>query len=159
MKVLQTDTAINSGNSGGPLCNSNGQVIGITNMKLASSSIEGMGFAIPIETATEVAETLMTGKEIRRPYLGIEVGEIRNSQTQETQLIVGLVTEGGAADKAGMKTDDIILAVNDVKVNTIAFFQHELYKYKIGERIKITIERDGEEKTLVVKLGSKSKEA
>ena len=159
MKVLQTDTAINSGNSGGPLCNSNGQVIGITNMKLASTSVEGMGFAIPIEIATEMAETLMEGKEVRRPYLGIEVGEMRNSQTQETYLIVGLVSEGSAAEKAGMKTDDIILAVNDVEVNTIAYFQHELYKYKIGEKIKITIERDGDQKTLVVKLGSKGKEA
>lgn len=160
MKVLQTDTAINSGNSGGPLCNSNGQVIGITNMKLASSSIEGMGFAIPIETAIQVAETLMTGQEINRPYLGIEIGEMRESYySEETYLVVGEVTKDGAADKAGIKTDDIILAINDVEVNTIAFFQHELYKYEVGEKIKITIERDGEEKTLVVKLGSKNKEA
>lgn len=160
MKVLQTDTAINSGNSGGPLCNSNGQVIGITNMKLAASSIEGMGFAIPIETAAQVAETLMTGKEINRPYLGIEVGEMRESYySEETYLVVGTVTKDGAADKAGIKTDDIILAINDVEVNTIAYFQHELYKYKVGEKIKITIERNGEEKTLVVKLGSKNKEA
>lgn len=160
MKVLQTDTAINSGNSGGPLCNSNGQVIGITNMKLAASSIEGMGFAIPIETAIQVAETLMTGKEINRPYLGIEIGEMRDSYySDETYLIVGVVTKDGAADKAGIKTDDKIIAINDVKVNTIAFFQHELYKYEIGEKIKITIERNGEEKTLVVKLDSKNKEA
>ena len=71
MNVLQTDTAINSGNSGGPLCNANGEVIGITNMKLASSSIEGMGFAIPIETALEYAESFISGKQIERPYLGI----------------------------------------------------------------------------------------
>lgn len=160
MKVLQTDTAINSGNSGGPLCNSNGEVIGITNMKLASSSIEGMGFAIPIETAIQMAETLMEGKEIKRPYLGIEIGETRESYySEETYLIVGSVTEDGAADKAGMKANDKILEINGVKVNTIALFQHELYKYKIGEKIKITIERDGEEKILVVKLGSKNKEA
>lgn len=160
MEVLQTDTAINSGNSGGPLCNSNGEVIGITNMKLASSSIEGMGFAIPIETAIENAETLIKGKEINRPYLGVEVGEARESYySEETYLYLNLVEEDSPADKAGLKKDDIILAVNDVEVTTIRYFQHELYKYKIGEKITITIERNGNEKTVVVKLGSKNKEA
>ena len=79
MEVLQTDTAINSGNSGGPLCNSNGEVIGVTNMKLASSSIEGMGFAIPIETAIKNANTLIQGKEIIRPYIGVSIAEARKS--------------------------------------------------------------------------------
>ena len=68
MTVLQTDTPINSGNSGGPLCNANGEVIGITNMKLASDQIEGMGFAIPIETATSYADKFLTGNDVRRPY-------------------------------------------------------------------------------------------
>ena len=71
MEVLQTDTAINSGNSGGPLCNSNGEVIGITNMKLASTAVEGMGFAIPIETAEQYANIIIESKTITRPYLGI----------------------------------------------------------------------------------------
>ena len=78
MSVLQTDTAINSGNSGGPLCNSNGEVIGITNMKLASSQIEGMGFAIPIEDAVKNAETIISGKKISRPYLGISIYDSNN---------------------------------------------------------------------------------
>lgn len=160
MKVLQTDTAINSGNSGGPLCNSNGQVIGITNMKLAASSIEGMGFAIPIETAVQVAETLMEGKEVERPYLGVEIGEARPSYySEEVYVYVNKVEEDSPADKGGLKKDDIIKQVNDVEINSIAFFQHELYKYNIGEKIKITVERDGEEITLVVKLGTKNKEA
>lgn len=160
MEVLQTDTAINSGNSGGPLCNSNGEVIGITNMKLASSSIEGMGFAIPIETAIKHAETLMDGKEISRPYLGVKIGEARTSYySTETYVYIDSVEKGGAADEAGLKAGDIILKVNDVEVSTIAYFQHELYKYSIGEKIKITVDRDGEEKTLVLTLGSNSKKA
>ena len=160
MKVLQTDTAINSGNSGGPLCNSNGQVIGITNMKLAASSIEGMGFAIPIETAIQVAETLMEGKEVERPYLGVEIGEARPSYySDEVYVYVNKVEEDSPADKGGLKKDDIIKKVNDAEINSIAYFQHELYKYDIGEKIKITVERDGEEITLVIKLGTKNKEA
>ena len=69
MKVLQTDAAINSGNSGGPLCNSNGEVIGITNMKLITSGVEGMGFAIPIEDAVSYADKLINGEDVSRPFL------------------------------------------------------------------------------------------
>ncbi len=160
MEVLQTDTAINSGNSGGPLCNSNGEVIGVTNMKLASSAIEGMGFAIPIETAIKNADTLIDGKEISRPYIGVRIGEGRKSYySTETYVYIDSVEEDGAADKAGLKAGDIILKVNDVEVDSIVYFQHELYKYKIGEKIKITVERNGEEKTLVLKLGTKGKDA
>ena len=160
MEVLQTDTAINSGNSGGPLCNSNGEVIGVTNMKLASSSIEGMGFAIPIETAIKNADTLIDGKEISRPYIGVRIGEGRKTYySTETYVYIDSVEEDGAADKAGLKAGDIILKVNDVEVDSIVYFQHELYKYKIGEKIKITVERNGEEKTLVLKLGTKGKDA
>jgi serine protease Do len=160
MKVLQTDTAINSGNSGGPLCNSNGEVIGITNMKLASSSIEGMGFAIPIETAIKNAQELMEGKEVQRPYLGVEIGQASESYySDETYVYINKVEDDGSAYKAGLKAGDIILKVNDVEVDTIVHFQYELYKYKIGEKIKMTVKRNGEEKTLVVKLGTKNKEA
>lgn len=160
MKVLQTDTAINSGNSGGPLCNSNGQVIGITNMKLASSSIEGMGFAIPIETAIEMADQLMLGKDIERPYIGVEIGLARESYySEETYVYINKVEKNSPAAKAGLKAGDIILKVNDVETPTIVKFQHELYKYEIGKSVKITIERDDEERTLIIKLGTKNKEA
>ena len=160
MKVLQTDTAINSGNSGGPLCNSNGEVIGITNMKLASSSIEGMGFAIPIETAIKMANQLMEGKDIERPYIGVSIGLARESYySEETYVYINKVEKNSPAEKAGLKAGDIILKVNDVETPSIVKFQHELYKYEIGEKVKITIERDGDEQTLVVKLGTKNKEA
>ena len=80
MNVMQTDAAINSGNSGGPIANANGEVIGITNMKLASSSVEGMGFAIPIEKAVEYAEMFISGKTIQRPYLGISMYDLSSLQ-------------------------------------------------------------------------------
>ena len=160
MKVLQTDTAINSGNSGGPLCNSNGEVIGITNMKLASSSIEGMGFAIPIETAIKMAKELMDGKEIKRPYIGVSIGLARESYySEETYVYIDSVEKKSPAEKAGLKAGDIILKVNDVEITTLVQFQYELYKNDIGDKVKITIDRDGDEKTLVVTLGSKNKEA
>ena len=160
MEVLQTDTAINSGNSGGPLCNSNGEVIGVTNMKLASSSIEGMGFAIPKETAINNANTLIQGKEIIRPYIGVSIAEARKSYySTETYVYIGSVEKDSPADKGGLKANDIILSVNDVKITTVSYFQHELYKYEIGERIKIKVDRNGTEKTVIVKLGTRATEA
>ncbi len=152
MSVLQTDTAINSGNSGGPLCNSNGEVIGITNMKLASSQIEGMGFAIPIEDAVKNAETIISGKKISRPYLGISIYDSNNYFNNTSGVYVESVEKNGAADKAGIKSGDKILKVNGVEIANTSYFRYQLYKYNIGDKIKITIERNGIEKTLTVTL-------
>ena len=152
MSVLQTDTAINSGNSGGPLCNSNGEVIGITNMKLASSQIEGMGFAIPIEDAVTNAETIISGKKISRPYLGVSIYDSNNYFNNNTGVYVESVEKNGPADKAGIKSGDKILKVNDVDIANTSYFRYQLYKYNIGDEIKITIERNGSEKTLTVTL-------
>lgn len=152
MSVLQTDTAINSGNSGGPLCNSNGEVIGITNMKLASSQIEGMGFAIPIEDAVKNAETIISGKKISRPYLGISIYDSNSYFNKTSGVYVESVEKNGAADKAGIKSGDKILKVNGVEIANTSYFRYQLYKYNIGDKIKITIERNGIEKTLNVTL-------
>ena len=152
MSVLQTDTAINSGNGGGPLCNSNGEVIGITNMKLASSQIEGMGFAIPIEDAVKNAETIISGKKISRPYLGISIYDSNNYFNNTSGVYVESVEKNGAAYNAGIKTGDKILKVNGVEIANTSYFRYQLYKYNIGDKIKITIERNGIEKTLTVTL-------
>ncbi len=152
MSVLQTDTAINSGNSGGPLCNSNGEVIGITNMKLASSQIEGMGFAIPIEDAVKNAETIISGKKINRPYLGVSIYDSNSYFNNNSGVYVESVEKNGAADKAGIKSGDKILKVNDAEITNTSYFRYQLYKYNIGDKIKITIERNGNEKTLTVTL-------
>lgn len=156
MEVLQTDTAINSGNSGGPLCNSNGQVIGITNMKLASSQIEGIGFAIPIEEALKYAESIISGKQISRPYLGITIYDATNYYSNTSGIYIEYVEQNSAADKAGLQKGDKILEVNGKEVSNSSYFKHELYKYDVGEQITIKVERNGKEKEIKITLGSKN---
>ena len=157
MKVLQTDTAINSGNSGGPLCNSNGEVIGVTNMKLASSQIEGMGFAIPIEEALKYAESFISGKAVERPYIGVSIQEYKSYFGNESGLYVYSVEKGSPAAEAGLKPNDKILKVNDVEIKGASYFKYELYKYNVGDKIKLTIEREGKEKELTLTLKSNIK--
>lgn len=155
MNVLQTDTAINNGNSGGPICNANGEVIGIVNMKLSSSKIEGMGFAIPIEVALEYAENFIDGKVITRPYLGVSMYDLSSSIfSTETGIYLRAVESGSPADKAGLKEGDIITKVNGKEVETTAYLKYELYKYKVGDEIEITYKRNNKETTTKVTLGS-----
>ncbi len=162
-QVLQTDTAINSGNSGGPLCNANGEVIGITNMKLASSSVEGMGFAIPIENAIVYADKMISGEEIQRPYLGITMYDSNATSaysfwdrgtTQVDGIVVNSVQEGSPAEKAGFKKGDQIISIGGVEVKDVLHFKYELYKYNVGDKVKIVVKRDGSNKTLEVTLKS-----
>lgn len=160
MTVLQTDTPINSGNSGGPLCNANGEVIGITNMKLASDQIEGMGFAIPIETAISYANKFVTGKDVRRPYLGISIYDSGNSFfSTESYVVIENVEKDSPADKAGLKTGDVITEIEGEKVENSSYFKYKLYSHKIGDTIKIKVDRNGKEKEYKVKLESNSKKA
>jgi serine protease Do len=135
MKVLQTDAAINSGNSGGPLCNANGEVIGITNMKLVSSGVEGMGFAIPIEDAIDYANKLVSGDDTSRPYLGVSMADMSQadyvnyyygitipSNITEGAIVLG-VEDNSSAAKAGLKKGDIIIAIDDTKVSHCGFIK------------------------------------
>lgn len=156
MEVLQTDAAINSGNSGGPLCNSNGEVIGITNMKLASSTIEGMGFAIPIETAVKYADKFIKGENISYPYIGVSIYNATPTYNNPTAsgVYIEAVEKNSPASKGGLKAGDKILKINDVEVSDSSFFKYELYKYNIGDTVTITIERNGKEKELEITLGS-----
>ena len=169
LEVLQTDTAINSGNSGGPLCNANGEVIGITNMKLASSTIEGMSFAVPIDDAIDYAESIISGKGIERPYLGVSLSDTSYTSSNnnsawwffgfggeeiKTGVFVQSVEKNSAAEKAGIKVGDNIKKVNNTEVSDVSHFKYELYKYNIGEEIKITVERDGKDIELKATLAS-----
>ncbi len=157
MEVLQTDTAINSGNSGGPLCNANGEVIGITNMKIASSSVEGMGFAIPIETAIEYAQKFINGEAIVRPYLGISMYDMNNSMIDNaTGVYVAAVESGSPAANAGLQKGDIITKIGDVSVESSSYLKYELYKYDIGDKVKFTYTRNNKENTTTITLGSTS---
>ena len=162
MSVIQTDAAINSGNSGGPLANANGEVIGITSLKLVSSGVEGMGFAIPIETALDYAEKIVNKEEIKRPYLGISmynVSEINtryyNTDLTTTGIYVASIENDSPADKAGLKKGDIIIRINDTDVENVAYLKYNLYKYDIGEKVTMTIYRDDELKRIDITLGEK----
>lgn len=162
MQVLQTDAAINPGNSGGPICNINGEVIGITNMKLVDDTVEGMGFAIPIEEALKVVEILEKDGEISRPKLGVSVATIDNKfqiyyqygilvpNDIEEGIIIVSVEKNSSAEKAGIKKGDIITKLAGTKTDTLADFRYELYKHNPGEEIEVTYIRD--EKELTTKL-------
>jgi len=148
MQVLQTDAAINSGNSGGPLCNSNGEVIGVNNMKLITQGVEGMGFAIPIEEAGAHADAIINGEDVRKPTLGVSmVGH-------QSGVLIMEVVPGSSADAAGLKAEDIITAINGEKVFTIAELRYKLYKYKIGDTITVEYLRNGRTNTAKLKLTS-----
>ena len=167
MNVLQTDAAVNSGNSGGPLCDSNGEVIGVISAKISASGVEGMGFAIPIETAIEKAEQIINGESSEYPYLGISMYNVSDilsnpyykNYLQNSELTSGVmvidVEKNSSADEGGMKSGDIITEINGKDISNVAYLRYELYKHDIGDTIKVTIERDGKEKTLSVKLSSK----
>ena len=169
MKSLQTDAVINSGNSGGPLCNSNGEVIGITNMKLVSSSIEGMSFAIPIDDALDYANKLINGEDVSRPQIGISMAELSRSSllyymygiripdNVDAGVIVVDVQDNSASSKAGLKMGDIITEVGGNKVKSIAELKYQLYKFKIGDKVKIKYNRDGHEKEVEIVLEKQSK--
>ena len=164
MNVLQTDAAINPGNSGGPICNTNGEVIGITNMKLVDASVEGMGFAIPIEDALDYASTLEKDGKITRPYIGISMLDISNSyylwqaginlpENVESGVAVYSVENNSPADKAGLKKGDIIIKIGDNDTTSLAEFRYELYKLSPNDTVKITYIRDGKEHTTDITLG------
>lgn len=152
-EVLQTDAAINPGNSGGPLVNINGEVIGVTSMKLIKNEVEGMGFAIPIEIVNSLIDRLEKGEKIERPLIGIEMTDVTNTYYLYKQRIVipdeiekGIVviktSENYPAKKAGLEKGDIILSINDIEIEDSAHFKYLLYKYEVGDTVKIKYMRN-----------------
>ena len=165
MKVLQTDAAINPGNSGGPICNINGEVIGITNMKLVDNEVEGMGFAIPIEDALYYAAMLETEGTVARPYVGISMVDVSSNSYYLWQNGINIpenITEGVAiyavengspAAKSGLQKGDIIVSLGGEKIKSLAEFRYELYKHSIGEEVEIKYIRNNKEETTKLTLG------
>lgn len=171
MKVLQTDAALNPGNSGGPLCNINGEVIGVTSLKLTQQqtsltttySVEGMGFAIPIEDALNYANIIEKGEAVKRPYIGISMIDITDSYYLWQAGIVlpeGIkkgvaileVVGDSPASKAGLQKGDIITKLEKEEIDSVAELRYELYKHNPGETITITINRGGKEKEVPINL-------
>ena len=165
MNLLQIDASINSGNSGGPLANSNGEVIGITNSKLSSStlsgaSIENMGFAIPIEDALSVAEYLENNGKVTRPVLGVTMTSVEGAEYNGVKISDNItsgagitdVSSGSTADAAKLKKGDVIIKLDDYKIKDYKYLKYYLYRYRVGDKVKITYIRDGKEKTVEVTL-------
>lgn len=163
MTLIQTDTAINNGNSGGPLINSSGQVIGINSAKMSSSvsssgaTIEGIGFAIPMTEAREIVDDLINyGYVTGRPQLGISCQDVSEAVSQAYNLPIGAyvisVTEGGAADEAGLQVGDVITAINDNKIETTEELNNYKNEYNAGDTVTLTIVRNGQEQKVSVVL-------
>ncbi|MEA2181063.1 MAG: hypothetical protein QOF69_248 [Solirubrobacteraceae bacterium] len=150
--VVQTDAAINPGNSGGPLLDARGQVVGI-NAQIATSSgsNDGVGFAIPIDTAKNVVPQLKTGKEIKRPYLGVSTSDADTG----VGAVVGRVIPGGPADDAGLRIGDRILSVGDRSVSQSADVASAIVAQKPGEEVSLRVRRGSRELPVKVKLGTR----
>ncbi len=163
VKVLQTDAAISPGNSGGPLVNLAGDVIGITSLKLVDTQVEGMGFAIPIEDAMNYVDTLAQGKEIQRPIIGVQLLDLTNKyalyryginvdSSIKSGVILVKVNDGYPASNGGLKDGDIITKVDGEKVTTVSEFKYQLYRHKIGDEIEVTYYRNSKENKTTIKL-------
>lgn len=162
MTLLQTDAAINPGNSGGALLNMNGEVIGINSVKYADTNVEGMGYAIPISSATPIINELMNYEKLtddEKGYLGItgtDITEENNLYNMPTGVYVYELAQNGAADKAGMQKGDIITAINGNAVTNMEAVKQKVNNTRIGTDITVTVMRnengDYVEKELTVTL-------
>ena len=169
--VIQTDAAINSGNSGGPLINLSGQVVGINSMKLSSSgsdsstaTIEGMGFAIPSNEVVSIINQLVENGKVVRPALGVQIRDLSSVTASQQQSVLKLptsvtggavvagFTSGSVAKAAGLAKYDVIVGIGDDKVTGIADLRTALYKHSVNDTVKITYYHQGTKKTTNIKL-------
>ena len=154
--AIQTDAAINSGNSGGALVNANGEVIGINTLKLSGSDIEGIGFAIPISSATDIIEQLIEYKTVKRPYIGIGGTDLDSFTAQRYNLPEGIyietVEKNSPAEQAGLKQGDIVTKIEGTEVSSVNELNKIKYNYNIGDTITLTIYRDNSEQEVKVVL-------
>lgn len=166
MTLIQTDASINSGNSGGPLINGSGQVIGMNSAKMSTSyssnsaSIEGLGFAIPINSAADIANDLINyGYVTGKPQLGMTCKNIDDSVAQAYNMPVGAyvmsVSSGSAAEKAGIQQGDVITKINDKEISTIEELNNEKNKFSAGDTVTLTLVRAGQEMKVNVTLDEK----
>ena len=149
LNVIQTSAAINPGNSGGALVNYDGQIIGINTAKTSTSVAEGMGYAIPSNTAKEIMNKILTDGTTPKPYLGIMGSDITDELSQMYKLPVGVlvrqVLDGGAAQKAGVQEGDIITSFNGKTVMNMEALQNALKDAEVGSTVEMSIIRNGDE--------------
>ena len=159
MTLLQVDAAVNPGNSGGALFNLNGELVGVVNAKYSSEEVEGLGFAIPINTAKATIEDIIEYGYVKgRAQLGITAVEINDLQTAisagvtELGVYVYNVNDGSGADKAGLKAGDRLVKIDDTEINSYAVLSKILSKHSVGDTVSVTYSRNGKQSTVDVKL-------
>ena len=169
--LIQTDAAINPGNSGGALLNSNGEVIGINTAKVATDSVEGMGYAIPISDASDTIQNLMNQEtktkvsEAEQGYLGIQGVDVSDESAKMYNMPTGVyisdVVKNGGAQQAGLTKGSVITGLEGTTISDMNSLKEQFQYYRVGDKVKVTVQVPGNngeytEKTVEVTLGSKS---
>lgn len=152
-RLIQTNTAINPGNSGGPLINSRGEIIGINSLKISSAQVEGMAFAIPINTARPIVDELIENGFVKRAWIGLGLA---NSKKPEG-VYVGGIMKKGPADNGKLREGDVITKIDSVRVKNISELSKQIETYSPNALIELTIIRDKLELKLEITLGETSK--
>ena len=154
---IQTDAAINSGNSGGALVNSDGKVIGINTLKLSGTGVEGIGFAIPINSTLDVIDDLIEYNKVLRPYIGISGIDLTDSIVEKYKLsslgvYVQSVENFSPAEKAGLQAGDIIVKADGTEIKTVDELNNIKNSHNIGDTMTLTINRNGKESDITITL-------
>ena len=156
-KLIQTDAAINSGNSGGALVNSEGKVIGINTLKLSGTGIEGIGFEIPVNSTSDITEQLIQYSKVKRPYIGISGIDLDEKTAKKHNLELGIyiktVEDFSAAEKAGLKVGDVIIEADGKKITKMDELNEIKNSKKIGEELKLKINRNNKDEEITIILG------
>ena len=167
IKLLQTDTAMDYGNDGGPLCNSRGAVIGMNSSNVVKDEIKGTNFAISIEDIMRKVKSFEKGNTTQKPYIGITMVNLSDTSSLDyyglskkinTQLSKGVVVESvvsGSSASGKLKVADIITKINDNSVDNMAYLRYELSNHSVGDKVVFTVERNGKLRNITIKLGSK----
>lgn len=154
---IQTDAAINSGNSGGALVNAQGKVIGINTLKLSGSGIEGIGFAIPINSTTDITSQLIQYSKVKRPFIGISGIDLDETTAKKYNLVTGVyvksVEDFSSAEKGGLKSGDVIIEADGKTIKSMDELNEIKNSHQIGDEMKLKINRDGKEKEITLTLG------
>ena len=155
--LIQTDAAINAGNSGGALVNGEGKVIGVNTLKLTGNDVEGMGFAIPINSTTDITSQLIQYSKVRRPYIGVTGMDLDAETARQNNLVEGIYVKDvetfSAAEKGGIKIGDVIVKADGTDVKTMDELNEIKNSHSIGDEMTITVNREGQEIDLTITLG------
>ena len=154
--LIQTDAAINAGNSGGALVNADGKLIGINTLKMSGTGIEGMGFAIPINSTLDISEQLISTGKVKRPYIGISGTDVSETLSEYYNIPVGVyvrsIQSDGPAKSSDLKPGDVIVKFNGEKIETMSQLNKKKNDCKIGDEVTLTVSRGGEEVDVKVTL-------